>query len=112
MESPGPELLSSDALISTLYNSIQALGRGFDVTADIRLLYCKGAPGSRLVHVDEDGTHDLRVEGLLLPNVSVDIDCSSPQKGSVENTSVLSFLEVFPPDSLLELLIFRLCRSF
>ncbi|CAM8985852.1 unnamed protein product [Rhodiola kirilowii] len=92
METPGPELCS-DALASTLYNSIQALGRGFDVTADIRLLYCKGAPGSRLVIVDEERTVDLRFEGLVLPDVSVDIECSR-QKGAVESSHVLSFHEM------------------
>ncbi|KAH7568686.1 hypothetical protein JRO89_XS06G0032500 [Xanthoceras sorbifolium] len=48
-----------DQIVTTLCNSIQALGRGFDVTSDIRLLYCKGAPGSRLVHIDEDHARDL-----------------------------------------------------
>ena len=48
-----------DALITTICNSIQALGRGFDVTSDIRLLYCKGTPGARLVQVDDDGVKDL-----------------------------------------------------
>ncbi|KAI4298182.1 hypothetical protein L6164_031772 [Bauhinia variegata] len=80
---------SSDSL-----NSIQALGRGFDVTSDIRLLYCKGAPGSRLVHLDEEQSRDLMVSrGLVIPNVSVDVDCS-PGKIAIERTHVCSFHEM------------------
>jgi hypothetical protein len=84
----------SDALFTTLCNSIQALGRGFDVTSDIRLLYCKGAPGSRLVHIDEDQTRDLEVsDGLVVPNVSVDIE-SSTGKRTTEEIPVCSFQEM------------------
>ncbi|KAJ7947206.1 MACPF domain-containing protein CAD1 [Quillaja saponaria] len=85
---------SSDALIATLRNSIQALGRGFDVTSDIRLLYCKGAPGSRLVHLDEDRNRDLVVsDGVVIPSVSIDIECS-PGKSTVERIPVCSFHEM------------------
>ncbi|KAG2684919.1 hypothetical protein I3760_10G098300 [Carya illinoinensis] len=85
---------SSDALSTTLCNSIQALGRGFDVTSDIRLLYCKGAPGSRLVHLDEDHTRDLVLnDGVVVPNVPVDIECSMGNSG-IERRSVCSFHEM------------------
>lgn len=84
----------SDALFTTLCNSIQALGRGFDVTSDIRLLYCKGAPGSRLVHLDEQQTRDLQVsDGVVVPNVSVDIE-SSTGKRITEEIPVCSFHEM------------------
>ncbi|XP_043701297.1 MACPF domain-containing protein CAD1 [Telopea speciosissima] len=85
---------SSAALVTTLYNSIQALGRGFDVTSDIRLLYCKGAPGSRLVHIEEQKTRDLVIsDDVMLPNVSVDIECSRgwSRRGT---TAVCSFHEM------------------
>jgi hypothetical protein len=86
--------LSSDALTTTLCNSIQALGRGFDVTSDIRLLYCKGATGSRLVHIDDEHTRDLDIShGVVLPNVSFDIDCSKENR-SIERIPVCSFHEV------------------
>lgn len=89
MENP-----TSDSLSATLGNSIQALGRGFDVTSDIRLLYCKGAPGSRLVHVDEDHTKNLLLShDLVIPNVSMDVDWS-PGKDGIETTPVYSFHEV------------------
>ena len=85
---------SSNALTSTLCNSIQALGRGFDVTSDIRLLYCKGAPGSRLVYIDEEHTGDLYVsDGVFVPHVSVDIDCSTGQS-CIERIPVCTFHEV------------------
>lgn len=88
--------LASDALITTLSNSIQALGRGFDVTSDIRLLYCKGAPGSRLVHLDEANRVDLLVPdgvSVLIPNVTADIECSVGMR-SIEATPVCTFHEV------------------
>ncbi|KAG7034668.1 MACPF domain-containing protein CAD1, partial [Cucurbita argyrosperma subsp. argyrosperma] len=61
--------------------SIEALGRGFDVTADIRLLYCKGTPGSRLVHLNDTHTRDLLLsDGLVVPNVPDDAQCSSESR--------------------------------
>ncbi|WCJ27278.1 MAC/Perforin domain-containing protein [Euphorbia peplus] len=86
--------LSSDALGSTICNSIQALGRGFDVTSDIRLLYCKGAPGSRLVRIDEENARDLDVsDGVMVPHVSFDIDCSKCHR-TIETIPVCSFHEM------------------
>ncbi|CAK9152651.1 unnamed protein product [Ilex paraguariensis] len=86
--------LSSDSLTTTLCNSVQALGRGFDVTSDIRLLYCKGAPGSRLVHLDEENTKDLVIsDGVFVPKVSVDIECTR-EKRTTEITPVWSFHEI------------------
>ncbi|XP_045802870.1 MACPF domain-containing protein CAD1 [Trifolium pratense] len=85
---------SSDSLSATLINSIQALGRGFDVTSDIRLLYCKGAPGSRLVHLDEQHTRDLVLsQQLVVPDVSADIDFSNGTSG-ILRTPVCSFQEM------------------
>lgn len=83
-----------DQIVTTLCNSIQALGRGFDVTSDIRLLYCKGTPGSRLVVLDEDHARDLHVsDSVVVPDVSFDIDCSRGKR-SVERVPVCSFHEV------------------
>lgn len=87
-------LSPDDALTTTLLNSVQALGRGFDVTSDIRLLYCKGAPGSRLVVLDDDHVRDLEVsDGVVLPSVSAGIECSHG-RGKIEKTRVCSFHEV------------------
>jgi hypothetical protein len=93
MENP-TSTRNSDSLSATLFNSIQALGRGFDVTSDIRLLYCKGAPGSRLVHLDEQHTRDLVLsQQLVVPDVSLDIDFSNGTSG-IQKTPVYSFQEV------------------
>lgn len=94
MDGTRNSLSVSDALATTLSNSLQALGRGFDVTSDIRLLYCKGAPGSRLVHIDEQNGRDLVIcDGVVVPNVSVDIDYSRGKRAT-ETTPVLSFHEM------------------
>jgi hypothetical protein len=93
MENP-TSTRNSDSLSATLFNSIQALGRGFDVTSDIRLLYCKGAPGSRLVHLDEQHTRDLVLsQQLVVPDVSLDIDFSNGTSG-IQKTPVYSFQEM------------------
>lgn len=85
---------SMDALTATLSNSIQALGRGFDVTADIRLLYCKGTPGSRLIQLDDAHTRDLVLtDGVMVPNVPDDIQCSSDNRAT-ENVPVCTFHKV------------------
>lgn len=93
MEHTSSTPTSSTPLTTTLLNSIQALGRGFDVTNDIRLLYCKGAPGSRLIHFDEHHTQDLVDNGAFIPNVSKDVECSRG-KMSRETTPVCSFQEM------------------
>ncbi|KAK4399287.1 MACPF domain-containing protein CAD1 [Sesamum angolense] len=94
LSSTGGLTVPENALITTLCNSIQALGRGFDVTSDIRLLYCKGAPGSRLVHIDEEQTRNLEIsESYVIPDVSVDIECSRGQSSN-EKTPVWSFHEM------------------
>ncbi|XP_031263639.1 MACPF domain-containing protein CAD1-like [Pistacia vera] len=83
-----------DQIVTTLCNSIQALGRGFDVTCDIRLLYCKGTPGSRLVFLDEDHARDLFLsDSVVVPRVSVDIDYSRGKRG-IERLPVCSFHEM------------------
>ncbi|XP_047307799.1 MACPF domain-containing protein CAD1 isoform X2 [Impatiens glandulifera] len=82
--------LNLDSLITTLSNSIQALGRGFDVTSDIRLLYCKGTPGFRLIQL-EDQTKDLQIsDGVVVPDVSIDIDYYTPER-TTESSPICTF---------------------
>lgn len=86
----------NEALTTTLMNSIQALGRGFDVSSDIRLLYCKGASGSPLIHLDHQHTRSLVFSdhpGVEIPNVSVDVDFSKGQRDT-EATPVSTFHEM------------------
>lgn len=92
----GTDTSQMDALTTTLCNSIQALGRGFDVTADIRLLYCKGTPGSRLVQLDDGHSHgkDLVLfDGVVIPNVPDHVQCSSDTRAT-ENVPVCTFHKV------------------
>ncbi|KAG1367782.1 putative MACPF domain-containing protein CAD1 [Cocos nucifera] len=96
MESSQLPPASSNALIATLSNAVQALGRGFDVTSDTRLLYCKGAPGSRLVLVDEGRTRDFVISDdgdVVLPDVSLDIDIFREQS-QLEATPAYSFQQM------------------
>ncbi|ESR42803.1 MACPF domain-containing protein CAD1 [Citrus sinensis] len=70
------------AALHTAANSVQALGRGFDVNFDTRLLYCKGVAGSRVVEVDEEHKKDLFLyDEIVVPNVSRDIKNSQESIG-------------------------------
>lgn len=107
---------SSEALTTTLRNAIQALGRGFDVTSDVRLLYCKGAPGSRLVRIEEGQNRDLELsDGDLLPDVPADIECSRG-RNSIQRIPVCSFHQVKMPFLDLTLFffffVFCLCLDY
>ncbi|KAJ4977695.1 hypothetical protein NE237_008475 [Protea cynaroides] len=92
------------AAFHTVLNSIQALGRGFDVNFDTRLLYCKGVAGSTIVEVDEEQPRDLLVyDGLVVPSVSRDIKCSQ-ESIDRRSSGVCSFdemVEYFNKRSLL-----------
>ncbi|CAI9782332.1 unnamed protein product [Fraxinus pennsylvanica] len=70
----GDEMEKNAAALHTAMNAVQALGRGFDVNYDTRLLYCKGVAGSRIVEIDEEHQRDLYLtDNLVVPNVSRDI---------------------------------------
>lgn len=88
--------MDGNAALLTVENAIKALGRGFDVNYDTRLLYCKGTSGSRVVHVDEEHTRDLPVlDGLVIPNVPRDVRCSQDISGPYrELTGACSFNEM------------------
>lgn len=74
--------------------SVQALGRGFDVNFDTRLLYCKGVAGSRIVEVDDEHTKDLWLyDDIVVPNVSRDIKNTQESVGR-QGSGVCSFHEV------------------
>ncbi|CAN6447554.1 unnamed protein product [Victoria cruziana] len=54
------------------------LGRGFDLTCDFRLNFCKGAgsTSSRLVELDESNVRDVHIPGVgSIPTVPRDIGC-------------------------------------
>ncbi|KAK3002666.1 hypothetical protein RJ639_019972 [Escallonia herrerae] len=82
------------AAVHTAINSVQALGRGFDVNYDNRLLYCKGAAGSRVVQIDEEHTTNLWLYGnLFVPNVPRDIKNSQEPTGR-DGSGVCSYIEM------------------
>ncbi|KAJ7297929.1 hypothetical protein O6H91_Y028300 [Diphasiastrum complanatum] len=61
--------------------AVQALGRGYDVTLDLKLGYCKGRPGSCLIKLDEQHLHDIVVPGgFTVSNVSKDITCDKGER--------------------------------
>ncbi|GAB4856246.1 hypothetical protein Ancab_014173 [Ancistrocladus abbreviatus] len=82
------------APLHTALSSLQALGRGFDVNFDTRLLYCKGVAGSRIVEVDEENLIDLWLyDDMFVPNVSKDV--RSTQGAAFRDSSgVCSFDEM------------------
>lgn len=82
------------AAYHTALNAAQALGRGFDVNYDTRLLYCKGVAGSRVVEIDEDHTRDLSLyDNLVLPNVSRDIN-NFQESGGRDGSSACNYNEM------------------
>ncbi|KAA8517660.1 hypothetical protein F0562_015134 [Nyssa sinensis] len=88
------EMEENAAALHTAINSVQALGRGFDVNFDTRLLYCKGVSGSRIVEIDEEPTRDLCLyDGLVVPNISRDIRYSQ-EATEREGSGVCSFHEM------------------
>lgn len=82
------------AALHTAINSVQALGRGFDVNYDTRLLYCKGVSGSRIVDIDEEHSRDLYLfDDVVVPNVSRDIK-NSQEAGGRDGFGVCSYNEM------------------
>ncbi|XP_050383513.1 MACPF domain-containing protein CAD1-like [Argentina anserina] len=82
------------AALHTAVNSVQALGRGFDVNYDTRLLYCKGVAGSRVLEVDEEHTRELCLyDDVVVPNVSRDIKLSKESRER-QSSAVCSFNEM------------------
>ncbi|RDX61790.1 MACPF domain-containing protein CAD1, partial [Mucuna pruriens] len=83
------------AALHTATNAVQALGRGFDVNCDTRLLYCKGVAGSRVVHVDEEHARDLWLyDDVVVPNVSRDIVKNSREPAGRHSSGVCSYNEM------------------
>ncbi|KAL0885043.1 hypothetical protein Bca101_009025 [Brassica carinata] len=63
---------------------VKSLGKGFDITADFRLKYCKngdGAGDERLVVLDKTQNRELHVPGFgAFQNVSADINCDKGER--------------------------------
>ncbi|XVE84347.1 hypothetical protein DITRI_Ditri17bG0005400 [Diplodiscus trichospermus] len=85
------------AAMHTAMNAVQALGRGFDVNFDTRLLYCKGVTGSGIVEIDEEHCKDIYLnldDQAVLPNISRDIKYSQEPIGRRQSSGVCSFHEM------------------
>uniref|UniRef100_A0A803MHW5 MACPF domain-containing protein n=1 Tax=Chenopodium quinoa TaxID=63459 RepID=A0A803MHW5_CHEQI len=84
----------NEAALHTAINAIEALGRGFDLNFDTRLLYCKGTAGSRILQIDEETTWDLRLSNhMIIPNVPRSIKTEHFHEGR-ESFSVCSYDEM------------------
>ncbi|KAK9276582.1 hypothetical protein L1049_006117 [Liquidambar formosana] len=72
--------MSSDAMVE---RAVKSLGRGFDLTSDFRLRFCKGR--DRLVLLNEDETRDLTPSHppLSPPSLQGSPRCSSCHMGSM-----------------------------
>ncbi|CAL0306292.1 unnamed protein product [Lupinus luteus] len=82
------------AALHTATNALQALGRGFDVNFDTRLLYCKGISGSRVVEIDLEHPRDLLLyDDVVIPNVPRDIRNIQEPQGR-QSSGVCTFQEM------------------
>ncbi|XP_057485072.1 MACPF domain-containing protein At1g14780 [Actinidia eriantha] len=72
--------------------AISSLGKGFDITSDFRLKYCKG--NDRLVLLNETETRDLSVQGFgTFKHVSVDIKCDKGDRTRYQS-DILDFKQM------------------
>lgn len=72
--------------------AIQSIGRGYDVSLDIRLKYCKG--DSHLIVIDEDRGQDIVLPGgILISDVPKSIKCDKGERTRFRS-DVLPFQQV------------------
>lgn len=82
----------SDAIVQ---KALSSLGKGFDLSSDFRLKYCKG--DDRLILLNESDTRDLRVPGFgSFAGVSVDVKCDKGERTRYQ-TDILDFKQVRAP---------------
>ncbi|KAF9611555.1 hypothetical protein IFM89_033559 [Coptis chinensis] len=62
--------------------AVSVIGYGYDLSSDVRLLYCKPGPdGSPLIELDHSFTTDLVLPGgIVVPNVSKSITCDKGER--------------------------------
>lgn len=71
--------------VDVVETAVKSLGKGFDLTADFRLKYCKDGDGAagddRLVVLDETQNRELHIPGFgAFQNVSADISCDKGER--------------------------------
>lgn len=75
--------------------AIGSIGRGYDISTDIRLKYCKGdSINSRLIEIDETDVREVVLPGgVSIPNVSKSIKCDKGERIRFRS-DVLSFQQM------------------
>ena len=75
--------------------AIQSIGRGYDISADLRLKFCKGdSEHSNLIEIDEDHCQEIALRsGITIPNVPTSIKCDKGERTRFRS-DVLSFQQV------------------
>ncbi|MED6143135.1 hypothetical protein PIB30_003845 [Stylosanthes scabra] len=75
--------------------AIGSIGRGYDISTDLRLKYCKGdSLNSRLIEIDEDDVREVFLPGgVSIPNVSKSIKCDKGERTRFRS-DVLSFQQM------------------
>lgn len=75
--------------------AIGSIGRGYDISTDIRLKYCKGdSINSRLIEIDETDVREVVLPGgVSIPNVSKSIKCDKGERTRFRS-DVLSFQQM------------------
>lgn len=87
--------------------ALSCLGRGFDITSDFRLKYCKGK--QRLVLLNEAHRRELQVPGYgTFKDVSADIKCDKGDRTRYQS-DILNFSQAYTFNSLLFLFLLLLC---
>ncbi|XP_043704055.1 MACPF domain-containing protein At1g14780 [Telopea speciosissima] len=79
----------SDGRVGIVERALSSLGKGFDITSDFRLKFCKGK--ERLVLINEEEKRDLTIPGFgVLKDVSLDIKCDKGDRSRCQS-DVLGF---------------------
>ncbi|XP_020220759.1 MACPF domain-containing protein At4g24290 [Cajanus cajan] len=75
--------------------AIGSIGRGYDISLDIRLKYCKGdSLNSRLIEIDDNDVREVVLPGgVSIPNVSKSIKCDKGERTRFRS-DVLSFQQM------------------
>ncbi|KAL0375929.1 UNVERIFIED_CONTAM: MACPF domain-containing protein [Sesamum calycinum] len=72
--------------------AIQSIGRGYDISLDLRLKYCKG--DSRLIEIDEDQGREIVLPGgISISDVSKSINCDKGERTRF-SSDVLTFQQM------------------
>jgi len=75
--------------------AIASIGKGYDISVDLRLKYCKGdSADCHLIEIDEDQSQEIVLPGgVCVPNVPKSIKCDKGERTRFRS-DVLSFQQV------------------